>query len=497
MRTHLSDTLQVSRLRPLAACLAIAFSAETFAGLDAAEVLADSGHSRPQAILASARWNTGNTALGSPNRAALGSTPEHPAATFLVTNCNDDGQDSLRSAVAAANTLNVDSAIEFDLNAMGCSIITLTTGEIDVTVENLTIGGPGPDVVTIDGGYSQQYLNRIFKHTAAGVLHLDHLVLTDAKYVTSGNQQALGGCVYSLDTAYLSSTRVDNCHVVSENAAAQGGGVFGHGVKLVDSVVSNSSAQSQLSEPDGGGIFSDSGGLDVTGSMVRDNFAQSFVPNPSASGGGVESRGATTFQGSTVSGNTADFGGGILSTHPVAFVNSSIVGNTAIRGYGAMDIHDALSIFNSTVAFNEANEYGRVAGVTASSVYAASTIFADNVTRTGGSAVESDVRSDDGLVSGSNNLIMAAETGTTPPMDTLTGCPRLAPLLDNGGPTLTLALLPGSPAIDAGYDPFALGTDQRGTGFDRVVGANADIGAYEWSEGSGDVINGSGFETCE
>jgi hypothetical protein len=63
--------------------------------------------------------------------------------------------------------------------------------------------------------------------------------------------------------------------------------------------------------------------------------------------------------------------------------------------------------------------------------------------------------------------------------------------------TRTLALLPGSPAIDKGADPFSLGTDQRGAGFPRDVGASADIGAYEWSAGSGEFINRSGFESCE
>jgi hypothetical protein len=64
----------------------------------------------------------------------------------------------------------------------------------------------------------------------------------------------------------------------------------------------------------------------------------------------------------------------------------------------------------------------------------------------------------------------------------------LAPLANNGGPTQTMALLPGSPAIDAGDstlipidpttgNPYAF--DQRGSGFSRVVGGNVDIGAYE------------------
>ena len=62
--------------------------------------------------------------------------------------------------------------------------------------------------------------------------------------------------------------------------------------------------------------------------------------------------------------------------------------------------------------------------------------------------------------------------------------PKLDPLSDNGGPTLTHALMPGSPAIDTGDDsvlgaPHLLTTDQRGVGFPRKSGAHVDIGAYE------------------
>jgi hypothetical protein len=55
----------------------------------------------------------------------------------------------------------------------------------------------------------------------------------------------------------------------------------------------------------------------------------------------------------------------------------------------------------------------------------------------------------------------------------------LAPLADNGGPTNTRALLPGSPAINAGNNSAGLATDQRGPGFPRVVAGLADIGAFE------------------
>src|SRR5262249_14124258 len=56
---------------------------------------------------------------------------------------------------------------------------------------------------------------------------------------------------------------------------------------------------------------------------------------------------------------------------------------------------------------------------------------------------------------------------------------KLSSLGDNGGLTQTVALLAGSPCVNAGSNPASLATDQRGTGFARVVGTAADIGAFE------------------
>ena len=55
--------------------------------------------------------------------------------------------------------------------------------------------------------------------------------------------------------------------------------------------------------------------------------------------------------------------------------------------------------------------------------------------------------------------------------------PGLAPLRDNGGPTQTKELLPGSPAIDGGGDGSTMKTDQRGE--PRTRGSAMDIGAFE------------------
>ncbi len=65
------------------------------------------------------------------------------------------------------------------------------------------------------------------------------------------------------------------------------------------------------------------------------------------------------------------------------------------------------------------------------------------------------------------------------PTDILDTDPLLGPLANNGGPTMTHALLPGSPAINVGDNTDAPEWDQRGTGFPRIVNGTIDIGAFE------------------
>ena len=95
------------------------------------------------------------------------------------------------------------------------------------------------------------------------------------------------------------------------------------------------------------------------------------------------------------------------------------------------------------------------------------------------------------VITGANNLVVAS--GATLPPDTLQDDPLLGVLGDNGGPTQTIPLLDGSPAIDTGNNVAHLQTDQRGGGFPREAGTSADIGAFEVQNGS-DVIFKDGFE---
>ena len=80
-------------------------------------------------------------------------------------------------------------------------------------------------------------------------------------------------------------------------------------------------------------------------------------------------------------------------------------------------------------------------------------------------------------VVGTNNLVQFSRARL--PVGTLRVNPKLQALRNNGGPTPTMALLDGSPAINRGSNPLGLNRDQRGDGFSRVAGTSTDIGAFE------------------
>ncbi|MGH8091298.1 MAG: IPTL-CTERM sorting domain-containing protein, partial [Rudaea sp.] len=82
-------------------------------------------------------------------------------------------------------------------------------------------------------------------------------------------------------------------------------------------------------------------------------------------------------------------------------------------------------------------------------------------------------------IAGTNDLVMAATPNITLPGATLSADPLLGPLANNGGATLTMGLLAGSPALGVGINPNAYANDQRGPGFPRTVGGLTDIGAFQ------------------
>ena len=134
-----------------------------------------------------------------------------------------------------------------------------------------------------------------------------------------------------------------------------------------------------------------------------------------------------------------------------------------------------MTINNSTLTGNTASSSGGGIYLYGSTVNLVSTIVANNV---GGGSPDIGI-GETGTVNATNSLIRSTSGFSfSTNLNNITGQdPLLGPLANNGGPTLTHALLGGSPAIDAGSNPLALAFDQRGTPFVRSSGVT-DIGAY-------------------
>jgi hypothetical protein len=217
-----------------------------------------------------------------------------------------------------------------------------------------------------------------------------------------------------------------------------------------------------------------------------------------------------TVSGSTINGNTTGTagagggvagsgGGGIYNDDVLIASNSTISGNTTggLGGNGGgVNNHQLMWVTNCTVAFNNAitntgnGIYHDAAGAGASNIR--NTIVNHN----GPSGRGPDTGGP--FASQGHNLVGNADgsTGFTADGDQAgdsigPGLTPLGPLANNGGPTQTHALLPGSTAIDAGdncvTEPAHCGdaniptltTDQRGAGINRLVNGTVDIGAFE------------------
>ena len=186
-------------------------------------------------------------------------------------------------------------------------------------------------------------------------------------------------------------------------------------------------------------------------------------------GGALFNSGAASLVNCTIAFNTGSGGagggggGGALGIH---WGGSGGAGGNGGSGFGGVD--GTCNLVNCTVAWNRGNAGGGGAGGAAG--WSAERPGAPGANGTSGSAWG-------GTACGP--LVNTLIASNTPAGGDSFLDPKLGPLADNGGPTLTLALLPGSPAIDAGNTSLAPVTDQRG--FPRPVGLAADIGAFEYS----------------
>jgi len=394
-------------------------------------------------------------------------------ATWVVENCDDDGPGSLRETLSM-----VADGDAVDLSALQCSTITLTTGALEIAVDNLSMSGTRGRL-TIDAAGS----SRVLVQESTGRLFLFGLGFANG--FAAG---ASGGCIYSPGRIDLYYVDVHDCLAEAPRSIG-GGGVFAAGDLDVHystitgnrAIVANGRYYDSAS---GGGLFA-GGDLSIDHSTISGNSVSG--PPGYSTGGGFFSIGATMIASSTVDGNHAPFAGAgdieaFETTQPSVIVDSTISGNTAdFRTGGIVSFASILRIRNSTLAFNS-TPTGFVGGgeglltlAYGNFLYLGSTIIANNTAA--GQPDDLCWQGDrGGGVTGNDNLIVASWLGYEP-ADTIHLDPLLAPLADNGGWTMTHALLPGSPAIDSGSNGSFLTTDQRGA--PRVSGASADIGAFE------------------
>ena len=350
--------------------------------------------------------------------------------------------------------------------------------DTQVTVENLTIrngytAGSGGGI--INSGMLAATNITLTQNRAdqrggglsnAGTLMIANSTLTH-------NTAVVGGGLYDQGTLTMTNS------IVSNNAASRGGGVSTAGSAVPSKVISNSIISDNTASSIGGGVSGSRGRLVIANSIIRDNTATS-------AGGGISYQDAPlTIYGSTISGNEAADGGGLAVASLVTVSNSTISNNTATGAGGG--IHHAtgtLTLINSTLSVNAAASaggsiYNRALLTLQNTLIANSTSGGDCVNASG--AIVS--TQSHNLIEDSANAcgISDGDNGSIIGQD-----PNLGPLQDNGGSTLTQALLDGSPAINAGDNSAAvdangdpLSTDQRGAGFPRIVGGTVDIGAYE------------------
>ena len=446
------------------------------------------------------------------------------ADTITVTNTNDSGPGSLRQALANANDGDI---IDFAVTGT----IGLTSGELLVD-KSITISGPGPDNLAVDGNAK----SRVFHIDSITTVAISGLTITDGN--ASGQVPDGGGiyndhgtltlsdCALSNNSAFRNGGGIDNdgdlgsarltinsCVINGNLTGNDGGGICNDGTAGSASLEVSDSVLSDNSGAYGGAILNDARQqgtalLQVSDSILSSNFGEYggaiftiadlgnkkttlALSNCTVSGnsadsiaGGIYNQNSTlTLSSCTVSGNsTQGYGGGLYSAGfgNATLQNSTISGNSAVSFGGGIvnDVAANLTISTSTFSDNSANSGG--------GIYSDAFIWIGNTILKAGAAGENIVNGIGFVISNGYNLCSDDGGGyLTGPGDQVNTDPLLGPLQNNGGPNLTHALLPGSPAIDAGDPSFTPPpfNDQRGPGFDRVVHGHIDIGSFEVQSG--------------
>jgi CSLREA domain-containing protein len=354
------------------------------------------------------------------------------------------GACTLRAAIQEANVLSGVHSIflpsgTYTLTIPGGSEDFAATGDLDIRA-SMTITGAG---AIIDGGG----LDRVL-HVIAGSVNISGVT------IRNGRSPGFGGGGIRNDA----TLRLSNSVLSGNSGSGNGGGLRNAG----SATLTNVTVSGNASGSNGAGIFNE-GTLSVTDGTIRDNVSGGV------SGEGFWNNGGTaTLSRVTVSGNGST---GILNSAALTLVNVTISGNAreGLRNDSFFGSTGSATLTNVTVTGN---------GGAANVVVTQGTVTLKNTLLAGPGPNCSGPVASQGHNLDSGNTCGLAGSG-----DLVNTNPMLGPLAANTGFTLTHALLPGSPAIDAGDDAGCPATDQRG--IRRPVDGDGntlrvcDIGAYE------------------
>jgi hypothetical protein len=426
---------------------------------------------------------------------------------FTVTNLHNAGAGSLRSAIRQANTAAGADTIQFAAGLTGT--VRLTGGELAIT-DKVSVLGPGAGVLKISGNH----VSRVFTVAAGVRANLANLAITEGiapgvsvstaggailnngilwlkNVVLTDNACRIGGAVASIGAgSWLTIIRSKLANNASEFAGGAGGAIYNgvHSTALIrnSTIIANHGLNGS-----GAGIYNFAMMTIVSSTIARNTGLGGFA------GGGIANGGSLTILASTIAGNFSQgAGGGIYNAGALTIISSTITNNTALGstgGGGIRAISANLSISNSTITGNvdaSGAAATRAGGISfdaeSGSLTLNNTVVAENFVTSGGPPdIRSMATSGSGnFIGAGNGFLVGIANGTNgnrvgtvaAPLD-----PKLGPLRNNGGPTLTRLPRPGSPLVNAGFNalvPTGMTADQRG--FRRIKFGVVDIGAVEF-----------------
>ncbi len=413
---------------------------------------------------------------------AVNTTADVDDGVCTETNC------SLREAIRLANlnagmTINIPAGV-YKLTIAGRGEDNSLKGDLDI-LNSMTLQGAGPDLTIIDGNH----LDRVFHIDNTNSLPMN--VTLSGLTIRNGDDNISdlsrshgGGLSIDTDTTVILQDSI----VTNSGFARYGGGIANYGtLTILRSTIQNNQGQY------GGGIYN-ANVLTIINSNIQNNTA--VGTNNVAQGGGIYTNDQMNLTNITINGNQSQGdGGGIYYNrltygYALPFTNVTISGNTAAQNGGGLMLTSDLgaaniNLKNVTITNNTALA-GDGGGLYILTIRNAlgdnlasfrNSIVAGNIDNSGTTRYPDFYPSVDSqgynLFGNINNVTVTGNTAG----NIWNVAALLGPLQNNGGYTMTHALLTGSPAINNGFNSYCPSTDQRGIA--RPQGSTCDIGAYE------------------